>query len=43
VSPEPGGDLAHRNAGLDEAEEGASLVEVELAVGRRIHGRSATG
>src|SRR4051795_5708754 len=33
VSPEPGGDLAHGGAGLDEAEEGASLVEVELAVG----------
>src|SRR4051794_16622687 len=33
VSPELGGDLAHGGAGLDEAEEGASLVEVELAVG----------
>src|SRR3954449_2209743 len=29
---EPGGDLADRGAGLDEAEEGATLVEVELAV-----------
>ena len=33
VAAEPGGDLADRGAGLDEAEEGASLVEVELAVG----------
>src|SRR4051812_24444994 len=33
VSPEPGGDLAHGGAGLDQAEQGASLVEVELAVG----------
>ena len=33
VAAEPGGDLADRPAGLDEAEEGATLVEVELAVG----------
>src|SRR3954462_6522524 len=33
VSPEPGGDLAHGAAGLDEAAEGASLGEVEVTVG----------
>src|SRR5689334_23103558 len=33
VAAEPGGDLADRGAGLDEAEEGTSLVEVEVAVG----------
>src|SRR3954469_25514333 len=41
VAAEPLGDLADRGAGLDEAEEGAALVEVELAVGpgqRRLRG-----
>src|SRR4051794_38862691 len=33
VAAEPGRDLADRDAGLDEAEQGAALVEVELAVG----------
>src|SRR5207253_7285559 len=33
VAAEPGRDLADRGAGLDEAEEGATLVEVEVAVG----------
>src|SRR3954465_4715989 len=33
VAAEPGGDLADRGARLHEAEEGASCVEVELAVG----------
>src|SRR3982750_2895642 len=38
---EPPGDLADRGAGLDQAEQGATLVEVELAVGpgqRRLRG-----
>src|SRR4051794_9007749 len=33
VAAEPLGDLADRGAGLEEPEEGASLVQVELAVG----------
>src|SRR3954451_1432795 len=33
VPAEPRGDLADRGAGLEEPEEGASLVQVELAVG----------
>ena len=33
MAAEPLGDLADRGAGLDEAEEGAALVEVEVAVG----------
>ena len=33
VAAEPCGDLADRGAGLDQAEEGAALIEVELAVG----------
>src|SRR5690242_16248305 len=33
VPPEPLGDPADRPAGLDEAEQGATLIEVELAVG----------
>ena len=33
VAAEPRGDLADRPAGLDEAEEGATLIEVEVAVG----------
>ena len=33
VAAEPLGDLADRGAGLDQAEEGAALIEVELAVG----------
>src|SRR5918995_163743 len=33
MTVEPLGDLADRGAGLDEPEEGATLVEVELAVG----------
>src|SRR4051794_33673770 len=33
VAAEPLGDLADRPAGFREAEEGASCVEVELAVG----------
>ena len=33
VPAEPRGDLADRPAGLDEAEEGASFIEVEVAVG----------
>jgi hypothetical protein len=33
MTAEPLGDLADRSPGLDEAEEGAPLVEVELAVG----------
>src|SRR3954453_5562261 len=33
VAAEPLGDLADRGAGLDHAEEGATLVEVEVAVG----------
>src|SRR4051794_19048741 len=38
---EPLGDLADRGAGLDQAEEGASFIEVEVAVGpgqRRLRG-----
>src|SRR4051812_47387035 len=41
VAAEPGRDLADRGAGLDQAEEGAALVEVEVAVGpgqRRLRG-----
>src|SRR4051812_37222748 len=33
VAAEPGRDLADRGAGLDEAEEGTALVQVEVAVG----------
>src|SRR4051812_31854920 len=33
VAAEPPGDLADRGAGLHQAEEGATLIEVELAVG----------
>src|SRR3954470_14774346 len=33
VAAEPPGDLAHRGAGLDQAEQGAALIEVEVAVG----------
>src|SRR6476469_10012804 len=33
VPAEPPGDLADRRAGLDQAEQGASCVEVEVAVG----------
>src|SRR5947209_9664470 len=33
VAAEPLGDLADRPAGLDEAEQGATLMEVEVAVG----------
>ncbi len=33
VPAEPFGDLADRSPGLDEAEEGAALIEVKLAVG----------
>src|SRR4051795_3945402 len=33
VPAEPPGDLADRGAGLDEAEEGAAFVEVEVTVG----------
>jgi hypothetical protein len=33
VTAEPGRDLAHRSTGLDQAEEGATFSEVELAVG----------
>ena len=33
VPAEPGGDLAHRGAGLDQAEKGATFIEVEVAVG----------
>jgi hypothetical protein len=33
VAAEPLGDLADRGAGLHQAEEGATLIEVELAVG----------
>ena len=33
MAAEPLGDLADRGAGLDQAEEGASFIEVELAVG----------
>src|SRR4051795_12158698 len=33
VAAEPPGDLADRGAGLDEPEQGASLVQVEVAVG----------
>ena len=41
MTAEPSRDLAHWRAGLDQAEEGASLVEIELAVGpgqRRLRG-----
>ena len=43
VAAEPLGDLADRGAGLDQAEEGASFIEVELAVGpgqRRLRGQT---
>src|SRR3954447_8143055 len=33
MTAEPGGDLADRGAGLDQAEEGAALVDIDLAVG----------
>src|SRR3954447_20564469 len=33
VAAEPGGDLADRGAGLDEAEEGAAVVQLEGTVG----------
>src|SRR4051794_27741325 len=33
VAAEPPGDLADRGAGLDQAEEGATFIEVEVAVG----------
>src|SRR3954470_8581644 len=33
VAAEPRGDLAHRRAGLDQAEQRATLIEVEVAVG----------
>src|SRR4051812_365299 len=33
VAAEPLGDLADRPAGLDEAEQGATLIEIEVAVG----------
>src|SRR5690349_10103804 len=33
VAAEPGGDLADRGAGLDQAEEGAALVDIDLMVG----------
>src|SRR4051812_30425989 len=33
VAAEPRGDLADRPTGLDEAEQGATLIEVEVAVG----------
>ena len=33
MTAEPGGDLADGPAGLDHTEEGATLIEVELAVG----------
>ena len=33
MAAEPLGDLADRGAGLHQAEEGATLIEVELAVG----------
>src|SRR3954471_11312167 len=41
VATEPRGDLADRGAGLHQAEEGASFIEVELPVGpgqRRLRG-----
>jgi hypothetical protein len=44
MTAEPRGDLADRDAGLDQAEEGAALVEVEVAVGpglRRLRVRGA--